>query len=450
MKSIVSAEAAVLESLFGELNSSGIAYAVMRNYQGLPGGVNGSDLDLLVSDSCGERASILMRRAIESADGVAIGTSRSPGFVKICSFGRANAECGWWGLCIDVNNGLFYQGQRVMARDVPWPSLQHNGIRCLSDGFGAVLGVVKEVLHNGSLPDRYLAAARKAALEDWPEMENLLQPMGQSALRKLRALLLGEVAGETHRELSSAIRRSFRLHAFFLSPARFVWGRLQYEFGKLRRYLRPQGLVVAVLGTDGAGKSTVIESILPTLQAATHNSVIVHHLRPGLLMPLSRFKGVRVDPTVPVLNPHAAAPSGLLGSLFRLSYLTIDYVAGYWLKVRPKIGKQPCVVLYDRYAYDMVIDPRRFRIGCSSKVASWFTRLVPKPDLIYCLYGSPEVLHARKRELTIQETARQVGALRAFAAEESRAILVEVDTAISTTRDEILTDIKRHLVGAVQ
>lgn len=211
----------------------------------------------------------------------------------------------------------------------------------------------------------------------------------------------------------------------------------EYEWTKVRRPLKPAGMVVAILGVDGVGKSTLINAILPALNDAMHNPVVVQHLRPTVLPPLSRLKGKKDVPASSVLEPHGSTPSGKLGSLLRLAYLTLDYLIGYWLWTRPKIARHT-VVVFDRYAYDMALDPRRFRIGLSGRVAGWFAALAPKPDLIICLHGSPEVIAARKQELSLEETQRQLDALRKFASREPRAVLISTDTTIGETRDKAL------------
>ena len=168
------------------------------------------------------------------------------------------------------------------------------------------------------------------------------------------------------------------------------------------------------------------------------------HLRPGLLPPFARIKGKKTASTGPVLDPHGRKPSSAFSSGFRLVYLTLDYIFGYWLKIRPNIAKQPTVVIFDRYAYDMAIDPRRFRIALPNKVIRWFTRLAPKPDLIFCLHGNPDVIVARKRELPVAEVARQVDALKEFAANEPCAVLISTEGSIQQARDQVLNAIANY------
>ncbi|MDG4554094.1 MAG: hypothetical protein P9E24_07590, partial [Candidatus Competibacter sp.] len=197
-------------------------------------------------------------------------------------------------------------------------------------------------------------------------------------------------------------------------------------------------MMIAVLGTDGVGKSTVINAIKLVLDDATHGALEIKHLRPGLLPPLARLKGKQAVQIGPVLDPHGSTPSGTLGSLFRLAYLMLDYVLGYWLVLRPKIAKSPMVILFDRYCYDMALDPRRFRISLPVGLVRGFIRLAPKPDIIICLYGNPAVIAARKKELPLEEVKRQTEALLAFAKQEPNAVLVSTEGTIEQARDDVL------------
>ena len=385
-------ESALLTRLFDLLGAARLTYAVMRNHEPLPDSAGGSDLDLIVAPGQAGRAKEIIAEAIHAAGGTAVGNMETVAFFKTYALGRAPGDDRWWGLSIDVNEGLAFRGIQLMARDVPWPVHAHRGIRVLSDGFAGVLGVLKEVLNNGTAQCR-------------------------------------------------AVRRAFFRHAFVTTPRGFVRGLAGRALANARRYARPSGKVIAVLGVDGSGKSTIIDAIRPVLDDATHKATIVRHLRPTVLPPLARLFKRGAARGGPVTEPHRSAPSGTLGSSLRLGYLSLDYVLGYWLTVRREIAKQPTVVVFDRYAYDMALDPRRFRIALPAGVVRLATKLVPKPDLVLCLHGRPEVLAARKNELPVDEVARQVAALKELAGEEPRAVLVSTEDTVEVARDRALAAI---------
>ncbi len=203
------------------------------------------------------------------------------------------------------------------------------------------------------------------------------------------------------------------------------------------------GLCVAVLGVDGVGKSTVIDALIPLLGLRGF-TVQQHHLRPGLLPPLARLKGQRAQHIGPVTDPHGAKASGRIASLMRALYLLADYVLGYWLVIRPTITHSPTIVLFDRYAYDMLIDPRRFRISLPGGLMRWLTGCAPRPDIIICLHGDPDMIARRKQELPLSEVRRQIAALLEYAKSEPRAVLISTEGAVNEARDQVLEVITNH------
>jgi len=430
-----------IKNLFAEFNRSNIRYAVMRNYQNLPGSTDGSDLDIIVHPVNKNIAKKIIFDVINRSNGVPIGHVNMPGFLKIFVLGvlkEEEKEILWWGIRLDISFGLIFKGATNLMEWREDQIISHNEVRVLSDSLANVLGVLKEVLNNNQLPKRYLDSARNAVAVEWANISLALAPMGSKALHLLRMLLTEKPETGAIYDRCSAIRKALRRYAFRQAPSQYLKRRAFFEWSKVRRYISPPGLMIAILGVDGSGKSTIIEAIRPVLEEATHNALFIKHLRPMLLPPLARLKGEKSVQEGPVLEPHGSTPSGMVGSILRLIYLTLDYIFGYWLKIRPKIAKQPAIVLFDRYAYDMAMDPHRFRIGLSGKIAGCFISLVTKPDLIFCLCAKPESLIARKQEITIDETKRQVLFLNNFIKNEPRAVLVSTETSIEDSKNQLL------------
>lgn len=424
-----------LLSLFSKLNTASIRYVVLRNADSLPETTDGGDLDILVDPDDAENTLEILSYALRETNGIPIGSVSSKGYFKMFVIGKPMHFGEWWGVYIDITFGLRYKVACDLA-DTRYSNeiaITKKGVRSLNSNISGVIGVLKEVLYNNQIPIRYLQDARCCLDTNFELVSRFLRPAGYNAINLLKVIIQ-----EADASYIGKLRRSLYFHNLLINPILFLWRRCANELFKVSRFLYPPGVFIAILGVDGTGKSTVIEAIRPVLEEATHNALFVHHLRPNLMPPLARLKGKKAVQTGPVLEPHGAIPSGVIGSLVRLIYYTFDYILGYWLKIRSKIAKEPAIVLFDRYAYDMALDPRRFRIRSLGCVAGWFAALAPKPDLILCLYASPEIIATRKQELPLEETRRQVGALQEFARKERRAVLISTEGSIDEVRERVL------------
>lgn len=163
------------------------------------------------------------------------------------------------------------------------------------------------------------------------------------------------------------------------------------------------GLWVAFLGPDGSGKSSVQERYVPAVQGM-FSGTRHFHLRPRVL------RGSAAGSTI-TTDPHGQRPRGSLASVAKVLYLWLDYQIGYWVRVRPAL-RQGNLVLFDRYYYDLHVDARRFRYGGPKWLVRLLAHSVPRPDLLFVLDASAEVLQARKKEVTAEESERQAKSYR--------------------------------------
>ena len=202
--------------------------------------------------------------------------------------------------------------------------------------------------------------------------------------------------------------------------------------------------MIAVLGTDGSGKSTIINAITPIINEAFHKSVIYNHLRPNVLPELGILLGKKkkTDKTIIVTNPHSQEPSGLIGSIFRWGYYLLDYTLGYMKSVFPQIRTKSKVFIFDRYYYDYYIDQRRSRISLPHWILRLGECLVPTPDIILCLGGDPKKIYSRKPETSLKEVIRQTYVLQEFCHNHRKAIWIDTTTtpqeSMNTTMEAIV------------
>jgi thymidylate kinase len=202
-------------------------------------------------------------------------------------------------------------------------------------------------------------------------------------------------------------------------------GKLKFWLGEIttrvRACVQPEGLMVVFLGTDGAGKSTVTARIEQDLAPAFSSTKRYH--RP-VASPLRWMKRYRVrsspggrtsasasaadldaQPAQP--HPPGKPPHKLPASLLKLGLWWADFtIFGYLLSVYPRLVRSNLVLL-DRYYDDLLVHPEGYRYGGSLRLARFVGRFVPHPHLVILLDAPPEVIHARKPELTFEETTHQ-------------------------------------------
>lgn len=172
----------------------------------------------------------------------------------------------------------------------------------------------------------------------------------------------------------------------------FPVGGLRYRLGEwsrwIRRIMQPTGLMVVFLGLDGSGKSTVMARVLQDLGGVFRGGRC-YHQRPRVL-----WAGVE-DRTV--RGPRPMPRRNRLASLVKLALWAADYWMGFLCEIFPRLV-QSGLVLFDRYYYDLLVDPRRYRYGGPPVAALALGRVLPRPDLVILLDAPEAVSDARRRD----------------------------------------------------
>lgn len=423
-----------LRSFFTRLNKDGIRYFVFGSYQSLPQSTGGSDIDIIIDESDLAATGAIIKDIIKRNDIILASffTNSTSHFYRLLTTS--------WGVQID----LFYKG--FCYRGVPYFPLSrlqndlmiHNEIvHVLDEKRGFYLDFFKEIIHNGKAKDKYTKAFIDLINND---KSYYLQEIEEVFGSTVRLSINNHCTTEGLCSISKLLQKQLQ-NAVLSGHFSTILGD---RFDVLSRFFKPRpGYVIVVEGTDGSGKSTIINHITPLLNECFHKFVVYTHLRPKAIPDLGVVLGKKSADEAEHVNsdPHKLKQSGLLGSLLRWGYYMIDYAFGYLYKVWIHIHTKSKVFIFDRYYYDYYIDQKRSR----TNLPKWVIRLgeffIAKPDIILCLGGNPEAIYARKPETSLQEVKRQTEVLKAFCDRRSNAVWVDTTQPIEKSCEDAMTAI---------
>jgi thymidylate kinase len=429
-QSVKFSNALFLTDLFSNLDNE-VNYAVLRNYANLPGSTDGSDVDILVHQNDLAKFYSMLNACVTRHNGSFVYIVASNVVPKIGVIGN-NGE--WWGLQFDIHHHVLpYKGQEILPVEYVFQNIEvYNSIRVLNPGVASLNTFLKDVLYNEKCSRRNFESTRAFFLLQPDAFINILKKEYGNAFAKQFNLSLQETFNqEVIQKLGKLGKESLLNTCFKRAKAASL------NFGKVARLIKHPGFSIAVLGVDGAGKTTIIHTIEAILSKPFHKTVFYEHMRPNFIPSIAALLG-KTEGQIPNSAPHGKDASKWLGSFFRLNYYMIDYVLGYWIKIFPQKLIKPCLWIFDRYYYDYLIDPKRSRVKLPKWILRFYSLFVPSPDLILCLGTEPETIYRRKPELPLEEIQRQVIELKKFALTKKNAVWIDTGSEIEKSTNEAL------------
>lgn len=377
-----------LIKLFDYLNQN-VSYAVLRNFEGLPFTNDSRDIDIIIE----KREWNKYKSAIQST---------------IINSG--------WQIITYLNNGrlITYVCGIIEDDDVELVQLDFflntsvHGIT-LVDAKEFIEsrifnGKVYHVSQEYEFLDKYLY--NRAVGASFPEKyRSVRENVEKSEIvkKKLKAIFgcddleqIDKLHG--NKLLFRALRYNLQTQ-FFGIIARIAESLFTYGYSYLRSDIAPR---IGFTGPDGAGKTTVIELLHKNISSVFGKATEFYHFRPTLLPNIGEAVnsvGIKKELDRDYNKPHRGGKKGKLNSFVRLCYYTLDYILGFWIKVKPhcRITK---FVIFDRYYTDIIVDSRRSSIYLNTKfLYYWGKLMVPSLHYNILLTADTDVILARKQEL---------------------------------------------------
>lgn len=376
-----------ITDIIGFLNEQA-EYAVLRNYEGLPDKNESRDIDIIITkDSLRRVLRPLVRRIDESGWKVVTYLDSDRLTTLVCGrCDKTGTQLVQWDFF--VNTSVW--GLELMSAEEFLVHRQWNGFLWY---VGEECQFLDKYLYNRTVGAAYPEKYRETrmAAEHTPIVEQKLRMVfGRKTVEECDAV-------KGRGLLKAVVKYNMKHPATCLSSV----SKFLYTF--IRNYLCSNtGFSIGFTGPDGAGKTTVIETSLKELGDVFGKAHAYYHFRPTLFGNLSEVAhkaGVKATMDRDYERPHRSEEKGFISSFLRLGYYSVDYIVGYWLKVKTKT-RITRLVIFDRYYTDIICDSRRSSIYLPTKFLYGFGKyLIPSLKYNILLTAPTEVILNRKSEL---------------------------------------------------
>lgn len=441
MHSYTTPDISLLDFFYQALTDHGIAYCILRNADEVEQGC-AHDVDMTIDAAFLEKAEQLLHAIAEQKGWkkhLQTGSSADPVNIKCYHYYQADIDLQQIHILhIDIFPTFTWKGRVLLNNKTLLTRITGNGLyRKAAEETEAVCNLFVRLLFNGYIKEKYKKNIKRVFVTKTREVFELM-------LQFLPQALVADINHWVHQEEWHKIERE-RKRIIIGIQRTAPHHRMLYFRYILGKALCRKGMVVAFLGTDGSGKSSIINE-LPNIIGRTFSgdTINYYHWRPGFIKTEKRLDAdVNEFSNV---SPHTRKSYCSLISLAKMSMYVLDYMLGYWFRIRWQAAKGHLVV-FDRYYYDFYMDKARYRLN----IGNWIIRLlhlfIPKPDITFVLLGDAEKIHARKNELPLEEVQRQIDLLRANKRLFASPVVVDVCRSIPEVVYTVSSNILKKLSG---
>ncbi|MEN8865320.1 MAG: glycosyltransferase [Akkermansiaceae bacterium] len=345
-----------------------------------------------------------------------------------------------WGQ-IDVLPSLEWNGFRYADAEavIFGATVGPDGVRRPRLGHDGVISWLTSLLWGGFYKEKYDEIITLAAKEDSECFYQSLEwAFGTAWADEMMEWARAGRASESAKYVEG-IRRALKWKQFRRSGGDTIYRVCRHWRCEAIHHMKPQLPMLAFVGPDGSGKSSVIAGVCDKLCKMGLQQKFLHWRPYGI-------QG-REDLGQPVSNPHADPARGWLSSTAKLGVLFWDWWLAL-LTVLKHARAKTSVVVSDRYYNDMLVDPVRYRYGAGLGLARRVFSLFPKPDLVFVLVGDPETIYPRKKELPMDVLRQQLVRYRNLGKQlGDSGRLVNVNDDLNEVIEEVFSHLMAYFRG---
>jgi len=405
--------AQTLARFLKRLNEENIAWLIIRNHEGLPNENNSKDVDIAISKLNWDKAHTIL-----------LSTFRQSGFqyysINKYQFIHCYSLFNTTGISFKIDlfdcneyKGLVTHSFRLLNEN---KVLHDNGIYAPHPLHRALILWLRPLLGAGFIKNKYVPEIITTYRDCKDVFKKELNRLFGKKVTNSRINCFDEGKIEETLKYRKQLILNILIRSIYKKPLQATVCILKHYFSTFiirvnNLFIKPY--TIAVIGPDGAGKSTFIDGLIKSIAfyyVADESKCHLYHFRPTVLPNLGALgekMGVMKEDKN-FTDPHRGKPTGKLYSFIRMAYYWLDYLVGVPLMLR-KDAKFDRFTIYDRYIYDFLVDPRRSRINLPNWLLKTFAKLVFQPRIVFVLLADAETIYKRKQELAIDEINRQLG-----------------------------------------
>ncbi len=431
----------ILQDLMVEFNKAGIRHFILRNYEKLPNENASKDVDIIIDPKEIKKASQLIKSVYRTNNLTHYYTVR---FTNVYCWHGMNIH-DELSIHIDLIAGYNVKGYQVFTFDELYTQTTvYNGFRVLNRYYeGLMVFIYKQFGYKKPLlKQEYKDIIYNTCCQNIQFANDLQKIIGNSLASNI-VKTIERKDFEAMLSYSKQLTTQLKKYAFKKDPIGVLFRIVEFYWLKFMRIVlcrRKYEKSFSVMAPDGAGKSTFLDSLLADLAfyfTKDRNYFTLLHFRPEILPNLGAVgeKAGVMKQDKDFTTPHRAKPAGFLSSLVRITYYWFDYVFG-WFVYTSKDIQYDRFTVFDRYSYDLLVDPRRTRLGLPYWVRKLYVMLMPHPKLTFYLDVEPEEIFRRKQELSPDEINRQVSEYRKLIKSSKRFKVLDGNRPVEQIKDD--------------
>lgn len=435
----------LLTSLLNKLNDCSIKYFILRNYADLPENNPSKDVDIIFEPG---KMKQVREKIIDTFKEHNMQYYKEELYGHVHSFWAINLG-EEFSIHIDLIEGYYAKGYSVFTFDELYKhTIRYKSFYVLDELYsGLMIYIYKQFGYKKpKLKEEYKREIFDVYKKYDKEFERVIANITTYQYAKKNCEYINHMDFDSILKNAKEFNRLLRKYTWKKRPVttfRFV---MEYNFQRLDRIVfryRKYSNNFAVLAPDGTGKTTFLDLLIDKLNyyrvcRMEDNHISVYHFRPNILPNLGAVgekAGIKKQDTN-FTDPHRNKPAGKLSSFIRMLYYIFDYIIGWQIRVR-KDTKQNKWTIFDRYSYDLIVDPLRTRLSLPDSFRIFWVGLTPKPKIVFCLSTDAQTIYNRKQELELSEIQRQLEKYKEIAERDNKRFFV-LDA--SKTPDEISND----------